>query len=428
MKSIKISPLVKSVNSSITIPGSKSYTNRALILASLTDSPVRILNPLISDDTTAMTNCLKTLGIKINKSAELIEVIGSIKDIKPGLYNLNADLSANTIRFILPLLTITPGTKILKGKVGLNKRPIKELVDALVSLGADIEYLEKKNYPPLKIRYRELKPKNISMNGQTSSQYLSAILMIMPLLGNFKINVISEQISKPYIDITIDIMKKFGVDVLNNNYKFYTIKGNQNLSNYEYEVEGDYSSASYFFAIAALTKSTVTIENLNPNSVQADKKILDILEKMGNKIIYGDNSVTIIGKSIRPINVDMTDFPDQAQTLAVLCSFAKGESRLSGLQSLHIKETDRLSATEDGLNKMKIKTQSTKDTLKIFGRNPVGSAIDTFGDQRTAMSFAIAGSKIPGMEIKDPDVVTKTFPEFWEKIEGVGIKIERKNN
>lgn len=428
MKSIKITPLKFPVKAEVIIPGSKSYTNRALLIAALTDNPVKIVNPLISDDTNAMIDCLRTLGIQINQQKDVIEVVGSIKDIKNGNYDLNADLSATALRFILPVLSLVPGTKVLKGKTGLNNRPIKELVDSLISLGANIEYIERDNFPPLKIVQSDLISKNITLNGQTSSQYLSSLLMILPLIGKLRIDIDSKQISKPYIDITIDIMKNFGVSVLNNNYKSYSIRPNQRYSATKYKVEGDFSSASYFFAIAALTKSNLVLKNLNPNSVQADKRFLEILEKMGNKIIYSENDITIQGTGIASVNIGMIDFPDQAQTLAVLAAFANGKTFLKGLQSLRIKETDRIKAVENGLNKMKIKTKSTHDTLEIFGGNPVGATIDTYNDHRVAMSFAVAGSILTAMEINDPDVVAKTFPDFWSKLEQIGIQLERIEN
>lgn len=190
-----------------------------------------------------------------------------------------------------------------------------------------------------------------------------------------------------------------------------------------YTVEGDFSSASYFLAIAVLTKSTITLKNLHADSLQADKKLLSILENMGNKIKYGTNEITIAGREIKPVTIDMIDFPDQAQTLAVLLSFADGKSILTGLQSLHVKETDRLKATINELTKMKIRTEATHDSLTIYGNKPQAAKIDTYGDQRTAMSFAIAGAKLPSMIIKDPNVVNKTFPEFWKKLQELGMEI-----
>ncbi|HWY80036.1 MAG TPA: 3-phosphoshikimate 1-carboxyvinyltransferase [Candidatus Sulfotelmatobacter sp.] len=422
MKQITLSPLENPVTKVIEIPGSKSYTNRALLMASLTKNPVIIKNPLISEDTWAMIGCLKLLGIAIELDENAIIVKGSFKDVREGSYQLNANLAATTMRFILPLLCVIPGIKILTGNEGLNKRPIEELVNALRQLDAKIEYLEKEGYPPLKITSSKLNPHAVHMKGNISSQFFSALFMIAPIIDGFTIHVDGKQISKPYIDMTIDTMSHFGITVKNAHYKTYRISSGQKYDCETYSVEGDFSSAGYFFAIAAATQSKITLKNLNPKSLQADKKLLPILEKMGNEIIIDNNTITIVGKEIKPVTVNMIDFPDQAQTLAVLTAFAKGKSVLTGLESLHVKETDRLKATVSELAKMGIKTESTHDTLTIFGGNPQSASIDTYGDQRTAMSFAIAGFKLSNMIINDPDVVNKTFPNFWDMLEEVGMK------
>jgi 3-phosphoshikimate 1-carboxyvinyltransferase len=426
MKQITLIPLEKSVEKTVEIPGSKSYTNRALFMASLTPNPVVIKNPLWSDDTIAMINCLKTLGIKIKSTKNSVTVMGSLKDIKNDAYELDANLSANVIRFLLPLLCVVPGIKILQGKEGLNKRPIGELVNGLKQLGAEIEYTDKEGFPPLKITSSQLNSHPVHMKGDVSSQFFSALFMIAPVIGGLKIKVDGVQISKPYIDMTIDTMKKFGIDVVNNKYATYTIPPNQTYKCEEYIVEGDFSSAGYFLAIATLTKSKLVIKNVNPNSLQADKKLISVVEKMGSTLENDKNDIIISGNGVKPITVDMIDFPDQAQTVAVLAAFAKGTTKLTGLQSLHVKETDRLKATETELNKMGIKTESTHESLTIYGGNPKSTIIDTYGDQRTAMSFAVAGAVLSDMIINDPDVVNKTFPEFWDKLEEIGINIERK--
>lgn len=401
---IQLTPLSKPIKATISIPSSKSYTLRALFIAAMCDSPVKIINPLISDDTKAMSGCLKTLAIK--KRA----------------YNLDAHLSGATIRFILALSTLMPGTKTIYGKGGLNKRPIGELVSALNQLGAKIEYLGKIGYPPVKILPSKLHPGTVKIKGSVSSQYLSALLMVAPLVGKITIKVKGKQVSKPYIDMTIDIMKHFGVEVSNKNYQKFQVYPNQTYHAKEYRVEGDVSSASYFLAIAALTKSTITLKNINPKSKQADMAFAKILEEMGNEILYGKNQITIIGKGVKPVSVDMEDCPDQIQTLAVLAVFAKGVTSISGISNLRIKETDRVFAIRQELKKMGIKTTVTKNTLTIYGGKPQTARIETYGDHRMAMAFAVAGAKLAGMEILNPEVVNKTFPFFWELLNKIGIK------
>lgn len=420
---IRIQP--SKVSGTIIAPASKSYTNRALVLGALVKDSVTIKNPLFSDDTKAMVACLIQLGIEVSIHRDRIEVKGSIDDTEGKEHQLNADLSGTTIRFLLALSCLVPGTKILAGKEGLNKRPIKDLVDALRQLGANIEYLDKEGYPPLRVLAFKLSPGTVKMNGTVSSQYVSAILMIAPLIGEITIEVIGDQVSKPYIDMTIDTMKQFGVTVFNGEYKKYVIPAGQKYKINKHLVEGDVSSASYFFAIAALTKSVLTVKNVNPNSVQADMRFLKILKDLGNKITYKKDRITIAGKGVKPINVDMKDCPDQVQTLAVLAAFANGITKITGIQSLRLKETDRVVALERKLKKMGIKISSTHDTLVIHGGNPKPAKIDTYGDHRMAMSFAVAGALLSGMEINDPDVVAKTFPDFWKIYNAIGIKTEQ---
>lgn len=421
MVQTSIKPLTKPFRKTLSIPGSKSYTNRALILAALTEGEVTIINPLFSDDTKVMINCLQVLGIKIVVKMKKITVIGSIKDVKEKYYELNANLSGTTIRFILALSTILPGTKKIYGEASLNARPIGELVLALRQLGAEIEYCKKEGYAPVLVKSVKLNPGITKMHGDISSQYFSAILMIAPLVGKVIINVIGKQISKPYIDMTIDSMRKFGVQTINQGYKKYLIPDNQKYLTREYLVEGDFSSAGYFLAIATLTCSKLVLKNLDPKSKQADKNLINILKRMGNKIDYGEDYIIITGKGVKAMNINMRNCPDQVQTVAVLSAFAPGKTTISGIKSLRIKETERVIALEKELGKMGIKTKSTRDTINIYGGNPHSATIDTYNDHRMVMSFAVAGTKLDGMVINNPEVVSKTFPDFWLSLKAIGV-------
>lgn len=409
------------IQGTVSIPGSKSYTNRALLLAALTESEVTITAPLISDDTEAMMSCLTSLGISVVADEGKIVVRGSFRDISENEYTLNARLSGTTIRFLLPMLAFTPGVKHITGDEGLNKRPIKDLVDALKSIGADIHYDGVEGYPPLRIRgVSALQEATCTVKGDTSSQYLSALLMCAPVSGNFSVRIEGDLVSKPYVDMTIDTMQKFGVtSTYNAEAKTYQVKGM--YTTMAYHVEGDYSSAGYFFALAALARTTLTVENVTRESLQPDKKILDVLSTMGAQITYGENYITITGSGIVPIQVDMLEFPDQAQTLAVAAVFAQGKTVLKNIQSLRVKETERVKALEAELAKMGIRTESTHDTLTIYGGNPHAARINTYGDHRMAMSFAIAGVRVRGLEIEHPEVVEKTFPTFFTEATQVGL-------
>jgi 3-phosphoshikimate 1-carboxyvinyltransferase len=424
MKHVTVQPLTRPVSAEVSIPGSKSYTNRALLLAAMTPGQVTLLNHLLSDDTAAMMDCLRVLGITIETYEDRLVVNGGIDQIDDKDYILHARISGTTLRFLLPFCCLIPGIKTLGGAEGLNKRPIAPLVEALRELGAEITYLEKEGFPPVKIASSTFKKKNVTMKGDISSQYFSALMMAAPLADGLTITVSGQQISQPYIDMTISSMKAFGVIASNNSYTSYDIAANQSYSSNSYVIEGDYSSAGYFFAIAALTQSTVTLHNLKSDSVQADKKLLDALALMGTEISAQDNSVSIKGHGVKALTLDVISFPDQAQTLAVLAAFAQGTTVLQGVQSLRVKETERVVAIQQELAKMDIKTEATHDTLVIHGGEPKPAAIDTYGDHRMAMSFAVAGSVLAGMTINDAAVVGKTFPTFWEKLQQIGIVVE----
>lgn len=426
MNTIALKPLDSPTNAVVEIPGSKSVTNRALIMGALTKNPVKISFPLWSDDIEAMVGCLNTLGIKTIHCKDSIHVTGNIDHVKNNKFDINAHYSGTTMRFILALCCLVPGTKNIYGESGLNKRPISDLINALHLLGADIHYLQNEGYPPVIMKQSKLHDGLIEMRADISSQFVSALLMIGPYIGKIQIALLSPQISKSYIDLTIEMMKDWGILVENKNYTSYKIDSNQKYKMEEYKVEGDFSSAGYFAAIAALTRSKITIKNLNPNSTQGDRQFFDVLKRMGNEINFGRNEVEIIGKEIQSVEIDMEVCPDQVQTLAVLAAFSKGKTVISGVRSLRIKETERVKALQTELRKMRIRTESPNNNILIvYGGNPKAATIDTYNDHRMAMSFAVAGSKLEHMKINNPLVVKKTFPDFWEKLKNIGIGVTK---
>lgn len=413
--SIEINPLKHPVTKIIEIPGSKSYTNRALILAVLTKGSVILHNPLFSEDTEAMISCLRILGLRIETNSQSIIVHDDISVIQNREYHLFAKDSGTTLRFLLTLLCLTPGIKTLKGNDRLNERPIQDLITALQQLDANIDFLEEKGRPPLKIKSSSLKLRSeISIDGSLSSQFTSALLMISPLLNGLTLYLKGNPVSISYIDMTIQIMEEWGVSVIKKEHNCFYVPPHQHYQKSNYVIEGDFSSAGYFFSIAALTQSKITIRNLNPKSSQPDFKFLKILEKMGNEIVINNDGITVVGKQILPLSLNMEECPDQVQTLAVLAAFANGITTISGIRSLRYKETERVQAIKNELTKMGIKVFDTYDTLTIFGGSPKPATIDTYGDHRMAMAFAVAGTKLPGMLIRNPEVVKKTFPKFWE--------------
>ncbi len=364
-----------------------------------------------------MIGCLRTLGLQIETEPDQIIVYDDISCIEDKNYQLFAHDSGTTIRFMLALLCIVPGVKIIQGSKRLNERPIRDLVDALRELGAAIEYCGQEGQLPVKVTTSTLPGSSVHLKGDMSSQFCSALLLISPyILKGLTIHIMGPLISKPYIDMTLSCMQEWGVNVVGN----YFVPEHQSYRKKQYVIEGDFSSAGYFFAIAALTRSTITLENLNPSSAQADRKFLEILEKMGNIVIYEKNGVRVQGKQVVALDIDMEDCPDQVMTMAVLAAFAKGVTKISGVRSLRVKETERVLALKNELGKMGIRTEDTHDTLTIHGGSPHAAEIDTYNDHRMAMAFAVAGMYLPGIAIHHPEVVNKTFPTFWEVLRSLG--------
>jgi 3-phosphoshikimate 1-carboxyvinyltransferase len=428
MKQITIQPLPKKIDARVTVPGCLSYTIRALNIAAMTKGPVKIINPAKSDDTYTMINILKTLGITVKETADSFLVQGSIADVKEKDYRLNVNISGRTARTVLALLTIVPGTKTVTCDEGFKKRPVKDLVEGLRQLGAKIEYLEEVGFLPVKITSNKLNSGTVKMRGEISSQYFSAIMMIAPKVGEIIIEVLGDQSSKPFIDVTIETMKDFGVEVINHNYKKYLIKEGQKYHKDEYIVEADAIAASYFWGIAAITGNKIIVKNLSPHSKQGDVNFSDILQTMGCKVTKNadENWIAVEGtQTLKGITIDMNANPDTVPTLAVVAAFAKGTTTISGIGHLKVKESDRIEAPKKELTKMGILAESTESTITIHGGNPQGSVIETYGDHRMAMAFTMAGKKIPGIKINNPMVVNKSFPKFWETLEEIGMKNEK---
>lgn len=418
MNKLELFPLDRPVDAAVRVPGSKSYTNRALILAALTKGPVVLKNPLYSEDTEAMIGCLKTLGVEIEIEGDQIVVQGDLDSIKEKQYELFAADSGTTVRFILAFSCIVPGIKILGGSSRLNERPIQDLVEGLRQLGAQIEYCEEEGRLPVKILSSRLCGPFVSLKSDLSSQFCSALLLIAPYISKgLTMQIVGPLISKSYVDLTLSCMREWGV--AGDEGSTYVISENQSYKKKEYLIEGDFSSAAYFFAIAALTKSAIEVENLNPISKQGDRKLLNFLAEMGNVVTYGDHKIRVEGKGVIPIAIDMEDCPDQVMTMAVLASFAKGVTKISGVRSLRMKESERILAVRENLKKMGIGTEETENSLTIYGGSPRGALIETYNDHRIAMAFAVAGTSLTGIVICDPEVVNKTFPNFWEVLKGI---------
>lgn len=405
----------------INVPGSKSITNRALIIGALADGRTKLRNVLFSDDTSYMIEALKNIGVDVttDQKAGIAEVEGVInRYLKGQCFIGNA---GTAMRFLPSFIAAVGGEVEITGVPRMKNRPIGELVNALRALGVDINYLENEGFPPIMLKGNGLVGGNVTIKSNVSSQFISSILLSAPYArSDIYLEIEEEPVSRPYIDITIGIMQDFGVKVENYEYRNFYIRAGQRYTGRDYVVESDCTAASYFFGAAAIANGDVTVENINPDSLQGDIRFVDILEKMGAKVDRGSNYVRVVGGELKGISVDMNDIPDVAQTLAVVALFAKGPTEIKNVYNLRLKETDRLSALYKELAKLGAEVVEKDDSLIVYPSEGYTSAeIDTYDDHRMAMSFSLAGLRIPGIRIKDPGCVAKTFPNFFSEFKKI---------
>ncbi|MCK4782040.1 3-phosphoshikimate 1-carboxyvinyltransferase [Candidatus Parcubacteria bacterium] len=393
----------------IKAPASKSYTHRALICAALAKGKSKIISPLISDDTGATLDVLKKIGISVKKKKEIWEVKGGNFSVPK--QDLFCRESGTTFRFMIAICSLIKGKCQLTGEISLLKRPIKPLINALQNLGVDCE--EKISSVVVENNFVGGKTK---IKGDISSQFISALLLIAPFSQKqteLKLTTVLE--SKPYVLMTIDVQKKFGVKVKHsNNLRKFLIQ-KQRYKPCNYFVESDWSSAAFLLAIGVLAGKT-EVKNLNIKSAQADKEIINILEKMGAKIKTRKNAVIAEKSKLKSIKIDISDCPDIFPIICVLCSQAKGKSEISGIKRLVLKESNRIKEMEKGLARMMIKTKTRNNKFIIWGSKPRGAVISSI-DHRIAMAFGVLGLVAEERTIiKNAECVSKSFPEFWEHL------------
>ncbi len=415
------------------LEGSKSYTNRALIMAALTSGTVRIKRPSLSNDSKVLIAALQKFGVGFADSGEDLLVTGrALKDFLPYQGTIDIGPAGTSMRFLIALTACIPGAEVeLRGSERMHERPVEDLVSALQSLGAQIEYRGKPGCPPLLIKGRHLTGGSVSLNGTISSQFFTALLLVGPLMeAGLKISVQGQQISKSYIDMTLQGLEAFGIKTINQDYTAYIIEPGQHYQCADYLIEGDASGASYLFGLAALAAGSITVENISFNSKQGDAQFPKLLEEMGCQIAESRNSedlpcITVTGsQELRAITADMEQMPDTAQTLAVIAACAHGKTYISGLSTLRNKETDRISALHVELKKLGIDSIEYPEALEVCGGALKPASIDTYDDHRMAMSFAILATRVKDLVIKDPGVVSKSFPGFWQAMRSFGIEVQ----
>jgi 3-phosphoshikimate 1-carboxyvinyltransferase len=418
MQSLTLKPATR-VNGIVQLPGSKSLSNRLLLLSSLAEGRTEVNNLLESDDTGYMTAALESLGVGLTFSDNgmrcLVESKGGPFAVRQAeLFLGNA---GTAIRPLCATLCAGEGEYTLTGEPRMLERPIAHLVDALRQLGAVIEYAGAEGYPPLRIRAAGLRGGQVSIRGNVSSQYLTALLLASPLTQDkLEIQIIGDLVSKPYIDMTVDVMRRFGVTVENEEYQAFRVAGGQVYQSPGTAlVEGDASSASYFLSAAAIRGGTVRVNGVGADSVQGDVKHADVLEQMGAVVRRGTDYIEISRGDLHGLELDLNHIPDAAMTVAVTALFAKGKTTIRNIGNWRVKETDRLAAMAAELRKVGADVVEGADYLVIYPPTEIKSAtIETYNDHRMAMSFSLAALGDVEITILDPGCVSKTFPEYFD--------------
>lgn len=403
-------------------PGSKSITNRALVCAALADGESTLSRALDSEDTRVMIGCLRKLGVAIDvgDAGETLRVHGTGGRFAGSDGELFVANSGTTIRFLTAMVTVGLGTYRLHGIERMHSRPIGDLLDALKQLGANVRSEHEDGCPPVIVHANGLPGGLARVRGDISSQYLSGLLMASPYAASgVQIQVDGELVSKPYVEMTLEVMRAFGVVVdYSDDLTQFKIDTSQHYQPREYNIEPDASAASYFWAAAAVTGGKVSVEGLSPGAMQGDVAFCECLEQMGCSIEYGDNEITVIGSFLRGINVNMNAISDTVQTLAAVALFAAAPTTITGVAHIRHKETDRIGDLACELRKFGATVEELPDGLRITPPQELQTAsIETYNDHRMAMSLALVGLRTPGVVINNPQCTEKTYPNFFADLD-----------
>ena len=415
---LPITPFEAPIEAVVSVPGSKSLTNRALIVSSLAQGKSRLSNVLHSDDTRYMMSHLRTLGVTLQAAEDQVEVEGRGGEFFPVQAALFCGNAGTTVRFLTALCALVPGVQIVSGDERMQARPIQGLVEALAALGVDIKAVN--GCPPVTVGSGMLRGGGVRVQANLSSQYLSALLMVAPYAQRpVTLEVAGDLVSETYVELTLDVMAAFGVAVDRPDRGRFRVP-QQHYRGRDFAIEGDATSAGYWWALAALTGGRVTVDNVQLSSHQGDLEFLHILERMGCTLIR-QQGVTVQGPDqlTSPGVVDMNRLPDGVMTLAILAALARGETRIVNVANLRIKESNRLAALVTELHRIGIGAEELPDGICIQGGLPHGDDIETYTDHRMAMAFAILGARIPGLRIGTPECVSKSYPTFFQQLQAL---------
>jgi 3-phosphoshikimate 1-carboxyvinyltransferase len=419
---------ISRISGEITLPGSKSISNRALLLAALAEGGTTLQNLLDSDDTRHMLTALKKLGVSWSREegSDICHLTGlgrAFQTESERPLELFLGNAGTAIRPLAAALALSPTHTILTGEPRMEERPIGHLLDSLRDLGAEITCLKNEGYPPLEIKGRPLSGGHTQINGSVSSQYLTSLLMAAPLAaGDVTIKIVEELVSKPYIDITLALMKTFGVEVTHENYEIFRIsKGQHYRSPGTFLVEGDASSASYFLAAAAIKGGEVRVSGVGKDSLQGDTAFAHVLTEMGAEVTIASDHITVTRKGpLKAIDRDLNHIPDAAMTIATTALFAEGTTTIRNIANWRVKETDRLTAMAVELRKVGARVEEGTDFIAITPPPKLQHAeIETYNDHRMAMCFSLIALSDTPVTILDPGCTSKTFPNFFEKLASI---------
>jgi len=428
MESLILKP-IKKIDGEIHLPGSKSVSNRALLLAALAEGTTEITNLLDSDDIRHMLTALAQLGVDYkltdNNTRCVVNGLGGAFSSEQAM-TLFLGNAGTAMRPLCAALAASQGEFVITGEPRMEERPIGALIDALREAGAEINYQKTEGYPPLKIVGRGLKGGKVTINGEISSQFLTAFLLTAPLAAqDTEITIEGELVSKPYIDITLNLMSQFGITVENNNYQTFRVSGNSSyVSPGKVLVEGDASSASYFLAAGAIKGGTIKVSGIGKKSIQGDIRFAEVLEAMGASIDWGEDYIEAsYGGELNGIDMDMNHIPDAAMTIATTALYARGKTTIRNIYNWRVKECDRLAAMATELRKIGAEVVEGRDFIEISPPEVFReAAIDTYDDHRMAMCFSLVALSDKAVTINDPGCTAKTFPDYFEKLASVSLR------
>ncbi|HDI60922.1 MAG TPA: 3-phosphoshikimate 1-carboxyvinyltransferase [Desulfobacteraceae bacterium] len=411
---MKIIRPLRITDRTVSVPGSKSYTHRALIAAALSHGPCRVTGMLDSEDTRLTLAALEQMGVSTRPDGPDLIIDGCGGRFDPVSAPIELGNSGTSMRLLAAVAALGQGRYVLQGSARMAQRPMGDLLVALNQIGVPARSLASNGCPPVEIVGRNAIGGPVRIDCHLSSQFLSGLLLIAPCCREtVDIEVARGPVSRPYVDLTCAIMERCGIHLTRDGYTRFTIPGGQRYRATEIPVEADCSQASYFWAAAAITGGRVKVRGIGRDSLQGDLGLLRVLERMGCRVGFESDGVAVKGGPLSAVEIDMADMPDVVPTLAVVAAFAAGTTTITGVAHLREKESDRLAAVAAELSRMGIRADTGDDWLRIWGGRPVGAVIETYNDHRMAMSFAVAGLKTEGVVIRQPEVVAKSFPDFW---------------